>query len=79
MLKKIKYYNLFSKDLLNIKNGNINYELSLIDKDYKITNISQKFMGIKDYDLEKDININFKNEKHNVLYLDILKKVDRIK
>lgn len=77
-VKKIKYYNLFSKDLLNIKNGNINYELSLIDKDYKITNISQKFMGIKDYHLEKDININFKNEKHNVLYLDILKKVDRI-
>jgi len=71
-VKKIKYYNLFSKDLLNIKNGNINYELSLIYEDYKIINIRQKIIGIK------DININFKNEKHKLLYLDILKKIDKI-
>ena len=75
---KIKYYNLFSKDLLNIKNGNINYELSILDKDNNITNISQKFMGINKTHIEKDINISFNSEKQNVLYLDILKKVNRI-
>lgn len=75
---KIKYYNLFSKDLLNIKNGNINYELSILDKNNNITNISQKFIGINKTHIEKDININFNSEKQNVLYLDILKKVNRI-
>jgi len=77
-VKKIKYYNLFSKDLLNIKNGKVNYELSLLDKDNNITNISQKFIGVKEKYIEKDININFNSEKHNVLYLDILKKTNRI-
>ena len=74
-VRKIKYYNLFSKDLLNIKNSVFNYELSLIDSDNNITNIAQK--TIKNDNIEKNTNISFKNQKHSSLYLDILKKVNK--
>lgn len=74
-VKKIKYYNLFSKDLLNIKNSIFNYELSLIDSDNNITNITQK--TIKNDNIEKNTNISFKNQKHSSLYLNILKKVNK--
>jgi hypothetical protein len=71
-IKKLKYKTLFSKDLLNIKNSNINYELSFIDSSYNITNILQKFT-----DYRNEINIKFKNEKHSILYNDILKKLNK--
>ena len=35
-VRKLKYYNLFSKDLLNIKNGGIKYELFSIDNNNNI-------------------------------------------
>lgn len=76
-VKKIKYYNLFSKDLLNIKNSVFNYELSLIDSDNNITNITQKLIKKDDNFIEKNTNISFKNQKHSSLYLDILKKVNK--
>jgi hypothetical protein len=72
--KKIKYYNLFSKELLNIKNSTFNYKLSLIDKDYNVVNICQKFVKNENNILDKKINIDFKSERHYSLYLDIISK-----
>lgn len=74
--KKIKNYNLFSKDLLNIKNSSFNYELSFVDSEYNITNICQKNINNNEDVLKKNININFNSQKHSVLYLDILKKAN---
>lgn len=69
-VRKIKYYNLFSKDLLNIKNSVFNYELSLIDSNNNINNIIQRT-------IKNGENITFKNKKHSSLYIDILKKVNK--
>lgn len=74
--KKIKNYNLFSKDLLNIKNSSFNYELSFVDSENNITNICQKNINNNEDVLKKNININFNSQKHSVLYLDILKKAN---
>ena len=77
--KKIKNYNLFSKDLLNIKNSSFNYELSFVDNDYNITNIYQKHVYNNEDNLKNNIDINFNSEKHSLLYLDILKKANKKK
>lgn len=75
-VKKIKYYNLFSKDLLNIKNSVINYELSLFDSDNNITTIRERRIR-KDNNIEINTDINFNNLKYSSLYSDILKKVKK--
>lgn len=52
--KKIKNYHLFSKDLLNIKNSPINYEVAFIDSNYNITNISEKIVNNNE-NIEEDV------------------------
>lgn len=55
-VRKVKYYNLFSKDLLNIKNSDIKYELFFIDNNSNnISIVNKYYTEIGD--------INFMNEK----------------
>lgn len=83
-VKKIKYYNLFNKDLLNIKNSTYNYKLSLLDDDFNIKNIVQNFSLENKNNKNNDkinkkssLNINFKNSKQTDIYLKMLKKIDK--
>lgn len=68
-IKKLKYYNLFSKDLLDIKNSNFNYEMSYFDVNNNISNINLTLLNNM---LDEIIEYNRDSIKVKKKYVDYI-------